>query len=90
MLLFVPVMSRPSGIACVDSGHVPKSVVLCLSGRHDFSISCIAVWVFGVVFCLQLGGPGLGSKRQRIFAPAVESSGMTGLDRFVLAECGST
>ena len=86
MLLLVPVMPRPSGIACVDSGHLPKSVVLGLSGKHEFSISCTAVWLFGVVFCLELDGPGLGSNRQRIFAPVVESSGMTGLDRFVHAE----
>ena len=44
---------------------------------------CLAIWC---CVCLELDGPGLGSNRQRIFAPVVESSGMTGLDRFVHAE----
>ena len=44
----------------------------------------------GLRWVAQVGGRGLGCKRNRFFGPGASCSGLTGLDRFVRAECDTT
>ena len=44
----------------------------------------------GARWVSQVGAPGLGNKRKRFFGPDASCSGLTGLDRFVCAECDTT